>query len=169
MAIDAEFADPEPDVLRAARDEVLEMLKQNERRPYTNADCNECFHDALELVYSVLGGEYKFKGYLEPDLQMSAAGFSECPKIPEAKEMIKRTKTYMVAEHPSDTNIAEVASIGHDYTFHTHPRGTLQPSDADIETTRNLRKELLCIGLVPQKKVICYDSATLEKSCEHPA
>mgnify|MGYP001572498044 CR=1 FL=1 len=100
---------------------------------------------------------------------MATKSFSECPKIPEAKEMIKRSKAYMVEEQPSDTNQAEVASIGHDYTFHTHPRGTREPSEADIETTRNLRKELLCIGLVPQKKVICYDSSTLEKRCEHPA
>ena len=108
-------------------------------------------------------------GVVEAYFEETDISFSECPKIPEAKEMIKRTKVYMVAEHPSDTNMAEVASIGHNYTFHTHPRGTLEPSEADIETTRNLKKELLCIGLVPQKKVLCYSAETLEKVCEHPA
>ena len=98
--------------------------------------------------------------------------FNECPVIPEAKEMILRTAKFM-SEHPDssegtvDEDGAEVASIGHNYTFHTHPRGTEQPSDTDIKTTAQLRKEFLCIGLVPQKKVVCYTMNDMQKSCEH--
>jgi hypothetical protein len=95
--------------------------------------------------------------------------FSECPVIPEAAEMIARSSTYMSEKKPTDTNEAEVASIGHNYTFHTHPRGTRQPSDADISTTKGLGKKYLCIGTVPDKKVICWDMETGGISCEHPA
>jgi proteasome lid subunit RPN8/RPN11 len=95
--------------------------------------------------------------------------FSECPVIPEAQEMIERSKKYMAEKHPSDTNDAEVASKGHNYTYHTHPRGTPTPSEPDLATTKALGKQYLCIGQVPQNKVICYDMNTGGVSCEHPA
>lgn len=92
---------------------------------------------------------------------------SECPIIPEAREFIERTKSCLNTGKFGDPNFCEVASIGHDYTFHTHPRGTRQPSDVDIKTTLDLRKRFLCIGLVPTKKVICYDLTTKKLVCEH--
>ena len=95
--------------------------------------------------------------------------FSECPNIPEAKEAIQATKKCLTSEHPSDTNECEMISVGENYTFHTHPQGIEQPSDADIETTRKLEKSYLCIGMVPQQKVMCWDTNGGNVLCQHPA
>jgi hypothetical protein len=109
---------------------------------------------------SLAGGTVTKGSFSEP---------SVCPVIPEAAEMINRSAKFMAEKHPQDTNDAEVASIGHDYTYHTHPRGTPQPSEADINTTTQLGKRFLCIGLVPNKEVICYDLQMGGVACKHPA
>jgi len=93
--------------------------------------------------------------------------FSECPVIREAGTAISRTQECLQTEKPADTNKCEYYSIGENYTFHTHPRGTPQPSEQDIETTKKLNKEWLMLGLVPQKKVVGVNLVTGER-CEHP-
>jgi hypothetical protein len=55
----------EPEPPRICRDELLAMLKDNERKPWTNAEYNEGYHDALEIAYVAFGGTPKYRGYLE--------------------------------------------------------------------------------------------------------
>lgn len=52
---------------------------------------------------------------------------------------------------------AEVADIGENYTWHTHPCGEPRPSPPDIKTTENLGKQFLCIGIGTERKTVCYD------------
>lgn len=47
-------------------------------------------------------------------------------------------------------------SDGDRYTYHTHPMGTPEPSQADINTTKRLGKHWLLIGLVPSREVIGF-------------
>ena len=43
------------------------------------------------------------------------------------------------------------------FTFHTHPHGDIDyPSETDKNTTNNLNKEYLLIGLAPKNKVVVY-------------
>lgn len=55
-----------------------------------------------------------------------------------------------------DIKGCETAVIGEDYTWHNHING-ITPSQADINTTKNLGKRFLCIGLSPEGKTTCYD------------
>lgn len=50
----------------------------------------------------------------------------------------------------------EVAYIGTDFTWHTHPCGRT-PSEADIKTNLGLGKRFLMIGLSPEMKTYVYD------------
>ena len=44
-----------------------------------------------------------------------------------------------------------------DYTFHTHPHGDIDyPSEKDKETTLNLKKSWILIGLPTRNKVVVY-------------
>lgn len=54
----------QPEPPRFCRDEVLAMLKDNERKPWTNADYEEGYHDALESAYVRFGGTARYEGYL---------------------------------------------------------------------------------------------------------
>lgn len=42
------------------------------------------------------------------------------------------------------------------FTFHTHPDGTRYPSEIDKRTTKRLKKDYLCIGLVPTGETVCW-------------
>jgi DNA repair protein RadC len=42
------------------------------------------------------------------------------------------------------------------YTFHTHPHNIPYPSDVDKDTTRNLKKKYLLIGVVPQNRTYVF-------------
>ena len=42
------------------------------------------------------------------------------------------------------------------YTFHTHPHNIPYPSEADRNTTRNLNKKYLLIGVVPQNRTYVF-------------
>lgn len=42
------------------------------------------------------------------------------------------------------------------FTFHTHPNDIPYPSDVDIKTTKGFNKEFLCIGLVNERRTICF-------------
>lgn len=52
----------------------------------------------------------------------------------------------------------EVAFVGDNYTFHTHPSG-LAPSVADFQANMKLHKRFACIGHSPSGKIHCYDLA----------
>lgn len=59
----------------------------------------------------------------------------------------------------------EVAFVGSNYTFHTHPSG-VAPSKADFMTNMKLQKRFACIGHSPTGKIHCYDLAKQgRKSC----
>lgn len=45
-----------------------------------------------------------------------------------------------------------------DYTFHTHPHDIDYPSDTDINTTKNMNKKYLLIGIVPRNRVAVYSN-----------
>lgn len=47
-------------------------------------------------------------------------------------------------------------SEGTKYTYHTHPRGTPEPSNADRKTTARLNKDWLLIGLVPSNELVGF-------------
>lgn len=43
------------------------------------------------------------------------------------------------------------------FTFHTHPHGDIDyPSEKDKQTTKNLKKKYLLIGLASKNKVVVY-------------
>jgi len=42
------------------------------------------------------------------------------------------------------------------FTFHTHPHNIDYPSQTDIDTTANMGKKYLLIGVVPRNKVVVY-------------
>ena len=73
--------------------------------------------------------------------------------------LIKRTQNCMNNINDDDDPIeCEVAYLSEDnkFTWHTHPAGTREPSDVDIKTTNNLKKDFLCIGLVPTGETVCW-------------
>lgn len=43
-----------------------------------------------------------------------------------------------------------------DYTYHTHPNGSKEPSEQDKKTTNKFNKKFMFIGLVPSNKVVVY-------------
>ncbi len=45
-----------------------------------------------------------------------------------------------------------------DFTYHTHPFGTPEPSEVDRETTSKLGKRYMIIGLVPQRKIVVFSA-----------
>ena len=49
----------------------------------------------------------------------------------------------------------ESVDIGPNHTFHSHSCGRI-PSEPDVNTTRGLEKEYLCIGYSPTKETFCY-------------
>ena len=51
-----------------------------------------------------------------------------------------------------------IFSTGSDYTYHTHPNGSDEPSDADRRTTAKHGKRFMFIGLVPKREVVVYGS-----------
>lgn len=59
-----------------------------------------------------------------------------------------------------DTDLCENAELSqmNYWSFHTHPHGKTTPSGVDIATSRRLGKKLLCIGLAPSGKIVCYDT-----------
>lgn len=56
----------------------------------------------------------------------------------------------------------EVAFVGDNYTFHTHPSGQ-EPSAADFQANMRLNKRFACIGHSPTGKIFCYDLAKMGK------
>lgn len=83
-----------------------------------------------------------------------------CPSVDRAmfQKAIEATRKCLALNPNGDPVQCETAilSDGDWYTFHTHPRGVEYPSDIDIETTKKLGKEYLCIGLVPDGRTICF-------------
>lgn len=61
---------------------------------------------------------------------------------------------------PRDSDQCEVAELGTSklYTFHTHPHGKATPSGLDKQTSIRMGNKLMCIGLAPSGKIICYDT-----------
>ena len=45
------------------------------------------------------------------------------------------------------------------FTFHTHPARIDYPSPKDIETTTNLKKEYIVIGVVPTNQIVVYEQS----------
>jgi hypothetical protein len=85
-----------------------------------------------------------------------------CNKIQENKrifsDLMEKTRQCM-ANNPDDDPIeCETAylSANNEFTFHTHPQGTREPSEIDRNTTKRLNKDLLCIGLVPTGETVCW-------------
>lgn len=50
-------------------------------------------------------------------------------------------------------------SDGDRFTYHTHPCGTPEPSEADRRTTSRLNKQWLLIGLVPSNEIVGYEAS----------
>ena len=50
-------------------------------------------------------------------------------------------------------------SEGDRFTYHTHPRGSPDPSEADRRTTSRLKKDWLLIGLVPTNEIVGYSKS----------
>ena len=53
-------------------------------------------------------------------------------------------------------------------SFHTHPHGIPYPSKTDLETARKINRPMMCIGLVPQRKTVCFivNEKSYRKACE---
>lgn len=47
-------------------------------------------------------------------------------------------------------------SENNDYTYHTHPNGSEEPSEMDKKTTNKFKKSFMFIGLVPLNQVVVY-------------
>jgi len=77
--------------------------------------------------------------------------------------------------HPNFTENAFISTETGENSFTLHPHPALgknkevidYPSDADIRTTRNLKKANLCIILTPLRQVVCYNrkDGFRKKSC----
>ena len=50
-------------------------------------------------------------------------------------------------------------SLGNEFTYHTHPNGSPEPSDQDKITTSKHKKKFMFIGLVPSNEVVVYGSS----------
>lgn len=60
--------------------------------------------------------------------------------------------------------IAKTKATGREYyalrgncSIHTHPLGVPRPSVDDIRESRRIGKPCLCVALVPQRTVICWN------------
>ena len=53
-------------------------------------------------------------------------------------------------------------------SFHTHPHGVPRPSGVDLDTARRTGRPLMCIGMVPSKKTVCWqvNANSIKKMCE---
>ena len=85
---------------------------------------------------------------------------SQCPSVDNKlfHVAMDNTRKCLQLNPGVDPVMCETAVLSDNdwYTFHTHPRGVDYPSDVDIETTKRLGKEYLCIGLVPENRTICF-------------
>ena len=50
-------------------------------------------------------------------------------------------------------------SENNDFTYHTHPNGSIEPSEQDKVTTNRFNKKFMFIGLVPTNEVVVYGAA----------
>ncbi len=97
-------------------------------------------------------------------LEEAIRNFSQPDKLKHYAAMMKETNECMI-RHGNDPNFdtdkCENAdlSIRDYYTFHTHPHGKITPSGMDIQTSERLGKKLMCIGLAPSGKIVCYDTS----------
>lgn len=78
------------------------------------------------------------------------------------KNMIEITKRCLVAKGANSSFGEKLKcetayfSQENNYTYHTHPCGSPEPSQADIDTTNKFHKKFMFIGLVPTNKVVVY-------------
>jgi hypothetical protein len=88
-------------------------------------------------------------------------------QTPMFRQLMVSTKSCM-AQHPElrnnikgaiqcETIHPQTLSKFSNFTFHTHPHAINYPSDKDKETTSNLGKDYLLIGVVPENKVYVYN------------
>jgi proteasome lid subunit RPN8/RPN11 len=96
--------------------------------------------------------------------ELALTDFSNPLKLARFKQMMKETNACMMNRErtgkPNDSDDCENAelSIQNYWTFHTHPHGKTTPSGLDIQTSKRLGKKLMCIGLAPNGKIVCYDT-----------
>ena len=83
------------------------------------------------------------------------------------RNMIQKTRSCLESKginHPitlenySESLACETAyfSQNKDFTYHTHPNGSEEPSAQDIKTTNRFNKKFMFIGLVPSNEVVVY-------------
>ena len=87
---------------------------------------------------------------------------------PMFEQLMGMTKVCM-AQHPElendisgaiqcETIHPQTLSKFNNFTFHTHPHNIDYPSDTDINTTKQMGKKYLLIGVVPRNKVVVYSA-----------
>ena len=101
---------------------------------------------------------------LDKNTELAIQDFENPVKLARFKQMMNETNQCMKNRertgNPKDTDECENAELSqmNFWTFHTHPHGKSTPSGLDIQTSKRLGKKLMCIGLAPSGKIVCYDT-----------